>query len=49
VTGAGELLVTTIMHDHAARIRSYELLAAAWAGADADTDAVDVTRAGATR
>lgn len=30
VTGADELLVTTITHDHAARVRSYELLAAEW-------------------
>ncbi|MFC0042261.1 LLM class flavin-dependent oxidoreductase [Actinomadura rayongensis] len=29
-TGADELLITTITHDHAARVRSYELLAAAW-------------------
>jgi alkanesulfonate monooxygenase SsuD/methylene tetrahydromethanopterin reductase-like flavin-dependent oxidoreductase (luciferase family) len=32
VTGADELLVTTITHDHADRVRSYELLAAAWDG-----------------
>lgn len=31
VTGADELLVTTITHDHAARVRSYELLAREWA------------------
>ena len=31
VTGADELLVTTITHEHAARVRSYELLAAEWA------------------
>ncbi|WIB79057.1 LLM class flavin-dependent oxidoreductase [Curtobacterium sp. MCPF17_002] len=31
VTGADELLVTTITHDHEARVRSYELLAAEWA------------------
>ncbi|MDP9870079.1 MULTISPECIES: MsnO8 family LLM class oxidoreductase [Streptosporangium] len=31
VTGADELLVTTITHDHADRVRSYELLAAEWA------------------
>ena len=31
VTGADELLVTTITHDHAARVRSYELLAEEWA------------------
>ena len=31
VTGADELLITTITHDHSARVRSYELLAAEWA------------------
>ncbi|MGR6919057.1 LLM class flavin-dependent oxidoreductase [[Actinomadura] parvosata] len=30
VTGADELLVTTITHEHADRVRSYELLAEAW-------------------
>ncbi|GAA1150429.1 LLM class flavin-dependent oxidoreductase [Ornithinicoccus hortensis] len=29
-TGADELLITTITHDHEARARSHELLAAAW-------------------
>lgn len=29
-TGADELLITTTTHDHAARVRSYELLAAEW-------------------
>ncbi|GAB1326250.1 LLM class flavin-dependent oxidoreductase [Streptomyces sennicomposti] len=29
-TGADELLVTTITHDHTARVRSYELLAEEW-------------------
>lgn len=29
-TGADELLVTTITHDHADRVRSYELLAQEW-------------------
>ncbi len=29
-TGADELLVTTITHDHADRVRSFELLAAEW-------------------
>jgi alkanesulfonate monooxygenase SsuD/methylene tetrahydromethanopterin reductase-like flavin-dependent oxidoreductase (luciferase family) len=29
-TGADELIVTTITHDHADRVRSYELLAAEW-------------------
>ncbi|MFF5246697.1 LLM class flavin-dependent oxidoreductase [Streptosporangium sp. NPDC000095] len=32
VTGADELLITTITHDHADRVRSYELLAAEWEG-----------------
>ena len=31
VTGADELLITTITHDHADRVRSYELLAQEWA------------------
>lgn len=30
VTGADELVVTTMTHDHADRVRSYELLARAW-------------------
>lgn len=30
-TGADELLITTITHDHADRVRSYELLADEWA------------------
>jgi luciferase family oxidoreductase group 1 len=30
VTGADELLITTITHDHADRVRSYELLAEVW-------------------
>ncbi len=34
VVGADELLITTVTHDHAARVRSYELLAQAWAGLD---------------
>jgi luciferase family oxidoreductase group 1 len=29
-TGAAELLITTITHDHADRVRSYELLAKEW-------------------
>ncbi|MER7012725.1 MsnO8 family LLM class oxidoreductase [Saccharopolyspora sp. NPDC000359] len=29
-TGADELVVTTVTHDHADRVRSYELLAKAW-------------------
>ena len=39
VTGADELLVTTITHDHEARVASYRLLAEAWsrgAGEEAD-------------
>lgn len=32
VTGADELLVTTITHDHADRVNSYRLLAEAWSG-----------------
>ncbi|MEV4410399.1 LLM class flavin-dependent oxidoreductase [Catellatospora sp. NPDC049609] len=32
VTGADELLITTITHDHAARVRSFELLAKEWLG-----------------
>jgi hypothetical protein len=32
VTGADELLITTITHRHADRVRSYELLAKAWDG-----------------
>jgi alkanesulfonate monooxygenase SsuD/methylene tetrahydromethanopterin reductase-like flavin-dependent oxidoreductase (luciferase family) len=31
-TGADEIIVTTITHDHADRIRSFELLAQEWAG-----------------
>jgi len=31
-TGADELVVTTITHDHADRVRSYELLAKEWIG-----------------
>ena len=30
-TGADELIITTITHDHADRVRSYELLAGEWA------------------
>ena len=29
-TDADELLITTITHDHADRVRSYELLAQEW-------------------
>ncbi len=35
VTGADELLVTTITHDHERRVESYKLLAEAWSRADA--------------
>jgi luciferase family oxidoreductase group 1 len=31
-TGASELSITTITHDHAARVRSYELLSKEWFG-----------------
>jgi alkanesulfonate monooxygenase SsuD/methylene tetrahydromethanopterin reductase-like flavin-dependent oxidoreductase (luciferase family) len=31
-TGADELIITTITHDHADRVRSYELLAEEWSG-----------------
>jgi alkanesulfonate monooxygenase SsuD/methylene tetrahydromethanopterin reductase-like flavin-dependent oxidoreductase (luciferase family) len=31
-TGADEVVVTTITHDHADRVRSYELLAREWTG-----------------
>jgi alkanesulfonate monooxygenase SsuD/methylene tetrahydromethanopterin reductase-like flavin-dependent oxidoreductase (luciferase family) len=34
-TAADELLITTITHDHEARLRSYELLAQAWNEVDA--------------
>lgn len=34
-TGADELLITTITHDHRDRVRSYELLATAWVEATA--------------
>jgi alkanesulfonate monooxygenase SsuD/methylene tetrahydromethanopterin reductase-like flavin-dependent oxidoreductase (luciferase family) len=30
VTGADELVVTTMTHDHLNRVRSYELLAKQW-------------------
>jgi alkanesulfonate monooxygenase SsuD/methylene tetrahydromethanopterin reductase-like flavin-dependent oxidoreductase (luciferase family) len=30
-TGADELIITTITHDHADRVRSYQLLAQEWA------------------
>jgi hypothetical protein len=29
-TGADELIITTITHDHADRVRSYQLLAQEW-------------------
>jgi alkanesulfonate monooxygenase SsuD/methylene tetrahydromethanopterin reductase-like flavin-dependent oxidoreductase (luciferase family) len=47
-TGADELLVTTITHDHDARVRSYELLAAEWAARGAGAGAgAGTARAGA--
>jgi luciferase family oxidoreductase group 1 len=36
-TGADELVITTITHDHVDRIRSYELLAEAWQGGSVTT------------
>ena len=33
-TGADELIVTTITHDHADRVRSFELLAEEWSRRD---------------
>jgi luciferase family oxidoreductase group 1 len=48
VTGANELMVTSMLHDPAARLRSYELLAGLWApGAETGTRATtpEVTRA----
>ena len=39
VTGADELLITTITHDHKARVASYRLLAEAWSRADPAGDA----------
>jgi luciferase family oxidoreductase group 1 len=38
-TGADELVVTTITHDHADRVRSYELLAREWGAGAADDEA----------
>ena len=46
VTGADELLVTTITHDHEARVASYRLLAEAWSRADAAGDAGTEAEAG---
>ncbi|TYK51312.1 LLM class flavin-dependent oxidoreductase [Actinomadura decatromicini] len=39
VTGADELLITTVTHGHADRVRSYELLAAEWREAAAASEA----------
>ena len=56
MTGADELLVTTETHDPRDRVRSFELLAAAWglhadvsdaAAADASADAHDLVPSGA--
>jgi len=38
-TGADELMIASAIHDHAARVRSYEIAAAARAGLTADTTA----------
>jgi alkanesulfonate monooxygenase SsuD/methylene tetrahydromethanopterin reductase-like flavin-dependent oxidoreductase (luciferase family) len=50
VTGADELLITTITHGHADRVRSYELLADAWetpsAGINFDGDGVSAATTG---
>lgn len=46
VTGADELLVTTITHDHAARVRSYELLATEWAARAGDPVSTAAAAAG---
>ncbi|WP_394552664.1 LLM class flavin-dependent oxidoreductase [Agromyces sp. MMS24-JH15] len=53
VTGADELLVTTITHDHERRVASYRLLAEAWGAvrphdAGAEASRADATRADAT-
>ncbi|WP_207904580.1 LLM class flavin-dependent oxidoreductase [Agromyces fucosus] len=50
VTGADELLVTTITHDHDARVASYRLLADAWSGAGASglADAADLAEGART-
>ena len=34
-TGADELMITSQIHDHAARLRSYEIVAGLWQGAEA--------------
>ncbi|MBT2207956.1 LLM class flavin-dependent oxidoreductase [Actinomadura sp. NEAU-AAG7] len=39
VTGADELLLTTITHDHADRVRSFELIAEAWTRSSERTSA----------
>ncbi len=39
-TGADELLITTITHDHRDRVRSYELLADEWAARTVSSPAV---------
>lgn len=47
-TGADELLVTTITHDHEARVASYRLLAEAWAASETvESDVADDARTGA--
>jgi luciferase family oxidoreductase group 1 len=43
-TDADELMVTTMTHDHADRVRSYELLAAEWAARGARRTGVDNPR-----
>ena len=42
-TGVDELMVTTMVHDHADRLRSFELLADVWGGADYCTPTRSIT------
>jgi luciferase family oxidoreductase group 1 len=44
-TGADELMVTTMVHDPAARLRSYELLAGLWSPAPTDESRATTTAA----
>ena len=48
VTGADELLVTTITHDHERRVASYRLLAEAWGSDNATSAEADDDLAGST-
>ena len=49
VTGADELVITTITHDHADRVRSHQLLAEAWFATDIATPASNALGAAAGR